>query len=398
MSFMWRILLLCGSLWFLAGNVAVGQGVDTTGQAKRQELYLEALDLMAGYKYAEAQELLSQCYIEEPRNLEYLLKIAYCNDQSGRYPDAKMFYNEALKVDSLNTTAISALGALYEKELNYRKAFGYYQYLIQMDTSNGYYYKRNGYLALRLGDPIAAAGYFLRAYELNSGDVEAMIQLSSIYLALDQYDYAEEMTRKVGSVDPRNIKNLQNRARLFQKQKDYEGVVRNVQKAMESGDTSAYYQMLLGVAYVELDSLDQAVETLQALSERKEDNEYTHHYLAIAYRDKGVIDTSLLHFEKAIELGTSPKMHVFHDDLARVYTGENQHRKALTHYEKAYEYEKDPAYLFHMGRSADLYYKDKNIALRYYKRYVTSGHQKYKTYTLDRIKQLKEVLHFQGGF
>lgn len=363
------------------------------GQHPQQ--YAQALELMSTYQYEAAHKLLSQCYIDEPENINYLLQIAHCNSQMGRYPDAKLFYNAALKVDSLNSRAISALGSIYEQELNYRKAFDYFQQLIQQDTTNGFYYKRNGYLALRLGDPIAAAGYFLRAYEISEGDVEAMIQLSSIYLALNQVDFAEQMIRAVKSIDPQNIKNLQNRARLYQKKKDHEQVVYSVKWAMDSGDTTAYYQMLLGVAYVELDSLDQAIMTFERIIEMEEANEYTHHYLAIAYRDKGEVDKSISHFEQAIELGRSPKLYNFHEDLAKVFTETHQYRDALTHFEKAYEYKPEPAFLFQMGRSADLYYKDKNIALRYYNRYLSSGDAKYKSYTNDRVRQLKEAIHFQ---
>ena len=259
------ILFLC---WYNVGGLW-GQVVDTTGQAKRQQLYAEALELMGSYQYEEAQKLLSQCYIEEPKNIDFLVKIAYCNAQSGRYPDAKLFYDQALKVDSTNTVVISALGALYEQELNYRKAFSYYQQLLQIDTTNGYFFKRNGYLALRLGDPIAAAGYFLRAYEISESDIEAMLQLTSIYLAVDQLEFAERMTKKVNFLDPNNIKYLHNQARLYQKQKDYEQVAFMVNRAMKNGDTTNYYQMLLGVAYVELDSLDEAISTLSQIIARK---------------------------------------------------------------------------------------------------------------------------------
>ncbi|MEN0006531.1 MAG: tetratricopeptide repeat protein [Bacteroidota bacterium] len=392
-----RIFLYTCCFWVASFGSLVGQIPDTTGQAKRQELYAEALELMGQYQYEEAQKLLSQCYIEKSKNIDFILKVAYCNAQMGRYPDAKLFYGEALKVDSLNTLAISALGAIYEQELNYRKSFSYYQRLIQMDTTNGYFFKRNGYLALRLGDPLVALGYFLRAYEISSNDVEAMLQITNIFLSVGQLEEAEKMANKVNFLDPNNIKNLHNRARLYQKQKEYEQVASSVNRAMQNGDTTNYYQMLLGVAYVELDSLDEAISTLTKIIERKKDNEYTHHYLAIAYRDRGEIEESIKHFQIAIEKGASPKMHAFHEDLARVYVERNQHRKALTHFAKAYEYKEEAKYLFQMARSADLYYKDKSIAMRHYKKYVASGDPKYRSYAQDRIKQLKEVLHFQKG-
>ena len=39
------------------------------------------------------------------------------------------------------------------------------------------------------------------------------------------------------------------------------------------------------------------------------------------------------------------------------------------------------------------YYKDKRIAMRYYKRYLKTGNKKYEDYSTKRVEQLKEVIH-----
>ena len=361
----------------------------------RQQLN-QATELMNAFQFDKAQELLSECYIREPNNILYLNKIAYCNLQLGRYRDAKIFYKETLKLDSINTTALSSLGNIYERENNYKEAQQYYQQLIEIDSTNSYYFKRNGFMALRLNKVLGAIGFFLKAHELNESDIEVIDQLCSIYLALEELDYADQMLRKGLNLDPNNLKLIYNKARLHQKKKEHATVVETIERAMVQGDTSNYYQMMLGVAYLHIDSLDQAVFHLEEIIKREKDSEHTHHYLALAYRQKGEEDKSVVHLEKAIEKAISPKITVYHGDMASISEEQGHYKTAIKHFEAAHRYSGEDIYLFHLARNHDLYYKDKKMALRLYKKYLNSKDDKYRAYTEERITQLKEIIHFQN--
>lgn len=361
-----------------------------------REQYREALELISAFQFDKAQTLLSECYIREPENTDYLLKIAYCNQQSGRYPDALIFYNKVLDIDTVNTNALSSIGSIYERTSNYRKAAGYYRKLIQIDTSNAYYYKRNGYVALRLNKPLQSVVYFLRAHYLNEADIETIDQLSDLYLALNDLESAELVLQRGLNIDPNNLALLYNRARLEQKRKNHEQVAGAIQKAMASGDTSDYYQMMLGVAYIYLDSMDLAIEHLEAIVNRGQDSEYTHHYLGLAYRTKEAHEKSIEHFETAIKLGVSDKMSDFQADLASVLVEENDYRGAIAHYREALKHDPNAAHIFHLARTCDQYYKDKKIALKYYEQYLNTQNQKFRDYTEQRVKQLKEFIHFSN--
>lgn len=360
------------------------------------EQYLIANDLIASFQFDEAQKILSECYIRDSRNVEYLSKIAYCNFQMGRYPDAKMFYRQVLVVDSVNINALSSLGTIFERELNYREAETCYLKLLEIDTTNSYYYKLNGYTAIRLGKTLEGVAFFLKGHEVNESDIEIIDQLCQIYLSFDQLDYVEQMLDKGLALDPQNIKLLQNKSRLHQKRQEHSLVVESIEKTMAQGDTSDYYQMMLGVAYLQMDSIDLAILNLENIVDRGKDSEYTHHYLGLAYRFKEDIPKSIEHLEKAIEKGISPKMPDFHADLASVYEKENDTAKALAHYKAAVDYGDNPEHLFHLGRLSDIYYKDKSLALKHYRSYLATGDGKYRKYVEERIDQLKEIIHFQG--
>ncbi|MEZ5041956.1 MAG: tetratricopeptide repeat protein [Saprospiraceae bacterium] len=355
--------------------------------------YQEALEWMNAFQFDKAMQLLSECHIHDQENIDYLLKIAYCNTQMGRYPDAKLFYQKALKLDSINTNALSSLGSIYERENNYQAAEKQYLRLITIDSTNSYYFKRNGYTALHLNKTIQGITYFLKAHELNEGDVEVIDQLSDIYLALDQLEYAERILRKGLSIDPNNIKLLYNQARLFQKQKDYPTVAFAIEKAMSLGDTSDYYQMMLGVAYLRIDSLEKSVFHLNRIVARGKDSDRTHHYLGLAYKAMGEMEKSIEHLEIAIEKGISEQMGTYQSDLASILMLENRYKEAIEHYKAAYQYEANAEYLFHLANSCDLYYKDKQPALKYYDQYLSRNDPKFREYATQRIKQLKEIIH-----
>lgn len=360
------------------------------------ERYRRAQALMGAFQYERALEELSECYHQDETNVDYLLKIAYCHQQLGRYGDAKLFYNSALKQDSLNATALASLGSIYEREANYGRARGYYDQLIEIDTANSYYFKKRGQLALRLGDVAGGTAYLLRAHQLNERDMEVIDQLSDVYLAMELPDYAEKILELGFLQDPKNIKLLYNKARLHNKRKEYPEVAAAVEGAMAQGDTSDYYQMMIGVAYLRIDSFDRAIAHLEAIVAREKDTEHTHHYLGLGYLEKEEPEKAETHLRRAIELGISPKMGIYHGDLASLLASRDHYKGAIDHYQAAYEHDPQPEFLFHLARQSDLYYRDKRIALRHYRDYLDTRDPKFRAYAEQRITQLQEIIHFQN--
>ena len=173
-------------------------------------------------------------------------------------------------------------------------------------------------------------------------------------------------------------------------------MIEALEQTMAQGDTTEYYQLMAGVAYLQVDSIEQALFHLLRVLERGQETEHVHHYLGLAYLDQGEMEKAREHLEKAIQLGISPKMALFHADLGQLCEREGKLKEALQEYTRAWEYAKNPEHLFQMARLSDLYYKDKKIALRYYEQYLQTTHQRYRTFTGERVTELKEYLHQKG--
>lgn len=384
------VVLFCQSL-------PAQTSVPDSTQQQVQHWYTQAQRHLEGYRFDQALQLLTRCYHEDPEDIGVLGKIAYCHQQMGRFRDAKMYHGEVLKRDSTNTNALNSLAIIAGQERNYRQAEQHYDRLLSLDTTNAYYYKRAAFTALRVGNTPKGIGLFLRAHELNEADMEVIDQLSTIYIALKQLDFAERLLQKGLNRAPNNISLLQNKAQLHQKRNEHQEVVIAIEKAMTQGDTTDYYQMMLGVAYLKIDSLEQGIWHLEQIVGRKKDTDKTHHYLGLAYFYKKDYERGEEHLRQAIELGISPNMGNYYEDLANLNLKQKDRPEAIRNYRRALEYKTDPQTLYLLANQTDVYYRDKSIALNYYQQYLASSDSTYRQDAADRVRYLREVVHQQGG-
>lgn len=359
--------------------------------------YAEAVEHLNNFRYQDAIESLSFCYIEDQQNLDIIGKMGFCHYQSGNYKDAKLFFKQALKQDSLNANALSYLGTIAEREYNYNQAQSYYQQLIEIDSTNSYYFKQNGFVANKRRDLLAAIGYFEMAHYHNKRDVVTIYELSKLHIRINNQGRADTLLEKGFKIDSTNIKILQARGQLKYNLKDYESTAIYLEKMMEQGDSTPYFLKLLGNAYVNLEEFKKAIAVLTPILEKTKDTEMIHYYLALAYQGLKQETESIEQYELAIEAGISKNVKYYYQNLGAIFESKNQTKNALDAYRNAYEYSGSSEDLFFLAKTSDAYYKDKNIAIRHYKNYLKTGHKKYREYVEKRLEQLKELQHFQGN-
>ncbi|MDB4728329.1 hypothetical protein OAF63_06020 [Saprospiraceae bacterium] len=362
-----------------------------------QEKYNEAIQYIGNFKFDQALKSLSFCYIKDEKNIDYASKMAFCYYQLGNYKDAKIFFNHVLKLDTINASAINYLGLISEKEYDFSKAQNYYEQLIQIDSTNSYYFKQNAFMAVRTGRPLWAVYYFEKARKINRFDIVTLFELSKLYLQLKDLAQAEEILNWALQVDSTNIKILQSTAQLKYDLKNFEATSQFVQKMMEYGDSTVYFLKLLGYSLVNLDKYEAAVEVLIPALSKVKDKEIVHYYLAAAYNGLEDFLRAEEHYHLAIKAGISINIPVYYSNLASLFEDKKQYKKAIESYKKAYDFNPKPEYLFHIAKNSDNYYRDKKICMRWYQKYLDTKDKKFRQYSLDRIAQLKEIIHFQIG-
>ena len=152
---------------------------------------------------------------------------------------------------------------------------------------------------------------------------------------------------------------------------------------------------MVGFSYLQIDSLDKAIWHLSKSLVDEKRPEQASYYLGIAYEQRGEQELALEYFAKAVEAGTSKDLDLYHHSLAKIYKEKNQLKQAVHHYTEATKHSDDPLLIFLLAQVCDEYYKDKQIAMRYYKKYENSAHENeaYKKYAKERRIYLKELAH-----
>jgi len=361
--------------------------------------YKKGVEALNNYQYQKAVDIFFECNRSDYNNNDYLQKLAYAYMKLGDYGEAKLSYKSLLKRDSSIAKAWIDLGGIYEKELNYKKAGECYSNLLDIDSTNSFYFRQNAFIAKKRKNFIAAIAFFNKAHELNEKDMVVIVELSELLLRLQQAETALALVEKGLKHSPKNLKLLYSKASILNFQKNYEEVITTVQQTMAMGDTVQYYQKLIGLAFLKMEQYDSCIHHLTEIVIKEQASEHTYSQLAQAYSGLGELDSATVHYELAIDYGISKNVVNYYRNLAMTLDSQKKLKPAIDAWKKAIELEDEeepqPIAYFFLAQDCDNYYKDKNIAIRYYQKYLKSGHQQYPDYVKKRISYLKGVMHQQ---
>ncbi|MCB0673742.1 MAG: tetratricopeptide repeat protein [Saprospiraceae bacterium] len=323
-----------------------------------------------------------------------LYRMAYCQNKLGQWKDARENYERVIRQDTAMTPALLQLGGLYEQEWNYPKAFLQYRRLVKLDPVNPTYYKLCGQVAEKAGIILDAFHYYAQARSLNPDDIDVLLSLGNLFANNEQVKEADSLFYLAFQLDSTNLQVLLQRAKTKYALRDYALVVKLLERTRGRLDLNPYYQKMFGYAYLQIDSVDKAIHILENLLE-KDDTEYTHYYLGMAYTVKEDPDKAIFHLEQAVQKSISPNIGLYYAQLGLLCKQENKWKEAIQNYDEAYAYSGVAKYLFFKAQVSDLYYKDKTIALKLYQKYLATAdaNVEYTSYANDRIRYLKEFIH-----
>lgn len=362
---------------------------------QNDSLLLLAEQYYENQDYENAFHAYSECYKSDSENEFCLKQAAMSSYRLGDLPKAKTLFEVLVKVDSVNRVGLVQLANIYEQEKNTPKAIKYYSKLTKLFQENSTYYRKLAQQYHNAGLLIEAFSNYNKAYKLNSKDMYALQGITEIFVSNQQYVEADSMLLIGLAADTFNIKMNQLLARSKYKQKEYDQTIYTLERITGRVDLSPYFNKMLGYAYIQIDSFERAIYYLQKSLSDEGSKEYAHYYLATAYEKLENPDYALHHYQEALKEGVSDNVSNYHRNLAKIYNEKNKLKEAIPHYQDAIKYGDDPLLMFFMARAADKYYKDKNIAIRYYGKYLKSSddNAEYKKYSKDRMIYLKEIRH-----
>jgi tetratricopeptide (TPR) repeat protein len=330
-------------------------------------------ELMQKGQYAQALSILEKLNIGDSTQVDILQKQAFCNFKLGRLGQAKKLYYSALLKNSESPEILLQIATICEKENNYLEAFKSYQKLNQLDSTNTFYYKELARISSRMERSKEAISYLKKAISLDGNDIESIASLANLYLNIPQDDLAKPLINKGFELDSSSIKIRYLRSRLFYRGSDFKGVRKDILFVMSLGDSTAYYQRLLGTAYYYLDSIPQSIAVFRRLLKVGEDTENVRAGLAFSLlksteNNQDILFEANQNFNQAIDLGTSDRISDYDIGIADIYDKNGEFDYAIKRLQKIIYYR--PKAIF---RIAEIYEKkknDKEMALIFYQEYI----------------------------
>lgn len=356
----------------------------------------EVLDsVFQAENYQLALELAKTCIEADTTNFNCYEKAGLSAFKLGNFLETKNALLKAEELQNDNQKVMKLLANVYEQEENIPKAIKYYNRLLKQDSINSLYYRKLGQLYHKAEMYHDAFPYYAQAYKLNSNDFYTIKGMVDLLTGNKDFELADSILTEALLVDSTNIQFTLMSARSKYIQKDYQLTVDKIETLSGKLDLNNYYSKMVGFSYMQIDSLDKAIFYLSKSLVGESKPEHASYYLGIAYEKKGETELALEYYDKAREAGTSKDLDLYHHSMAKLYKEQNKLKEAIHHYTEATKHSDDPVLIFLLAQVCDDYYKDKNIAIRYYKKYENSEHDNasYKKFAKERRAYLKEIAH-----
>jgi len=344
-------------------------------------------------------EVGEECIKIDSTNLLCHERMALAAYKLGDFKTSKTAFNKILEQDSIHRIALENLARIYELEENIPKAIRCYNVLVSQDSSNAIYYRKLGQLYVKAEFNIEAKNNFEKAYAINAKDFFTVKGLVEIHLANEEFQLADELIENSLAYDSTNLQLILMSARSAYIQKEYQQTVKKLEGIRGKLDLNNYYSKMLGFSYLQIDSIDKSITYLTKSLFKEKNPEYALYYLAIAHEEKNEFAQAIEFYEKAKEAGISKQVDNYYKNLGRLYKQEGNLPQAIKNYERAYDHSKDDLLVYLLAQVTDEYYKDKKVAIRYYRKFEKSAYpnQEYKAYARQRRIYLKEQMHLMNS-
>jgi tetratricopeptide (TPR) repeat protein len=349
------------------------------------------LDYYQNQRFAEAADYLKKTYPEPVNNVQVLGKLAYTSQMAGRLPDAEGYYQRIYDTDSTNTVALFSLGAINLRRGNNVKAEVYYKMIAKKDSTNFLVYKQLGKIAGDKADFGSMIYYLQKANKINPAEPDVASDLSDLYVNLKQYPAAEKVLNGAIAQDPDNMILLQSLLKLVSSQDKFEETKNTCLKLIDLGNHSGYVLTKLGVAYYNLKNYACSVETFADIP-GIEQSETSFYIAALAYKALKDQPKAIQSLDNAIKEGISSNISDYYAEMADSYGVRKKYQKSVWAYQKALQFSEKPILYYLLASVYDTDLKNKQLALKYYKKYTASKppekQQKYITYSKSRLNEL----------
>jgi len=318
-------------------------------------------------------------------------------------------YENIIKINGDNISALLNLSHLYLEFKKYKKAYNTLSFLHQLDTTNSEFVRLQGVCKYRQGEIIKSFDLFKLSYSINNKNLKTVYWLVDIYISAetDYLDTAEVIVNKAINDYPQNGKLYEKRGNVNYRRGHHYRTVPDYKKAIELGYSPHKMKVKLGKSYFATKKYEQSKKVLESLIVRDTIDTQVCMYLGGIYNELKNYEKSLMFYNKAIEiLKPSPDiMAIIYGGMSGNYENQKKYQKQIEYIKKKYDvqpkYFYSNQYLFKIANIYDEKLKNPQKSLIYYKKYYKTikdskrFRENYKEGILSKINRLKEQIHFQ---
>jgi len=378
------------------------------------------------------QEAIKKLETEEPKTIEIYDKIAGIYQTVGNYNKAIENYNKALLIkevvdiksklgkvyraaglplkaieiyeeiiqkDSTNLMVANSLGSLYLSKKKTKSARKIFEYLKEKDPLNPNYPYQLAVALGRLKKPLEMGQNYLDAYIIDSLHIKSIYRLAIFYKDLKFKDSTALFIEKGLQIDSLNINFNQLKANVLYKDKNYKEAIKHLKLLDSLNYKSVGIYEMLGMSYMNLDSLDRAEGFFKKAMKIDRMNGKINYRLATIYHAKKEYKKASMYANMSIFM-LKPDIDKQYFLLGIIYKEENKLKEAINSFKKAFENNsRNYEALFELAATSDAYYKDKKIAFDWYEKYLNRFDTKDKeksSFAKKRIKYLKKDFFIEG--
>ncbi len=361
--------------------------------------YYIGLNYQSLSNFSKAVSSFEEALRLDPENLNIMILLGNNYFSAGQLNNADSLLTKAFLLDSADSQILQSLGKIYKQENKWHKAVEIYARLIEQDSSNSFYYEQLGNCNLNLKEIDDAIINYQIAHRLNPLNQNTVITLSQLYINKENYLSATRIIDDGLKVYPSSSIIWTKKGEVDLKMSNYTDAITDCKKSINLGDSSEINFRTIGAGYYWIEKYDSAIAFLNNAVKIMEKDPSAYFYLGMCYKALKEYDKAIKNFSIAVDLQRNDFLAESLIQIGATYYDRKNYHEALKYYHDALRENPDKnEIIFYIAAVYDHYYKDKTVAINYYKKFLSdtgeSTDKKLIDYAKGRIKTLIEENHF----
>jgi len=325
------------------------------------------------------------------------LQIARAYNAMGNYAKAIIQYRALLEGNPKANIARFELGKLLLKTKRYNLALGHFECLMEQNGDNPEYAYYVGRTFEEMGKPSKALQPFRDAVNKDSTHLRSLFSLGKFYVGEQQKDSSLKYINRALRLYKKDVSIINLKALAYFNDGQYGEAIPLFEELLELGEEKAFIHKKLGFSYFREWEYGKAREHYHKLANNPERLAQAYYGLAEVFLREQKLDSAEYYIQKSIA-ERKPNFSLEYADLGCIARLQGRTKKAMDYYYKAWEeYKENPLFYHQFCTLADEYYRDPNVKLKYYQRYLDLFGSKtpfLSERVEKRITELKEEIHF----